>query len=368
MRFIIAPDAFKGSLTSFEASEAMAAGIRDVLPDSDIVQLPLADGGEGTMAVLQHYGGGEIRHYSFDTSQGHQQFSCLRQNDRAVIESALLVGLTLPSMQRELVMQRSSWVLGTLIRHLIDEGVRDFVIGLGGSATNDGGLGMLMALGMQVCDGAGESVAPNADGLLDLASVDTEPLAEIRRCCHFTILSDVTSSLCGETGATAVYGPQKGLAEAEVAPLDDAMRRYAALCQLELTDAPGAGAAGGLGFALMLLGGEMHSGADYVIAASGMEAVLTDADWLLTGEGRGDAQTLAGKLPLRVARLARRHSVRAALIAGDVDEENCKELHRRFDAVVSARPSGMSVDEAIGEAEVLLRRATADWVRRLNAD
>jgi glycerate kinase len=365
MRFVIAPDAFKGSLTAFEAADAMAAGVRDAFPDSNIVTLPLADGGEGTLAVLQHYGGGERMHDSLDTPHGCHAAACLRQEGRAVIESAQLIGLTLPSMQSTPVMQRSSRALGALIRQLMDEGVRDFVIGLGGSATNDGGLGMLMALGLQAHDAAGKAVTPDANGLLQLASIDAGPLADIRRECHFTILSDVTSPLCGKTGATAVYGPQKGLAGADVMPLDAAMHRYAGWCRADLMDAPGAGAAGGLGFALLLLGGTMHSGADYVIAASGLETELAGADWLLTGEGRSDSQTLHGKLPLRAADLARHLRVNTALVAGDIDASSAALLADHFDAVVSARPAGMAVQTAIAQAEPLLRAVTAAWVNGL---
>jgi glycerate kinase len=173
-----------------------------------------------------------------------------------------------------------------------------------------------------------------------------------------TVLSDVVSPLCGKNGATAVYGPQKGVRKDDVAAIDAAIERFAALCEKpELMDVPGAGAAGGLGFALMVVGGEMVSGAEFVMDAMELSSKLSGADWVMTGEGRSDAQTLQGKLPLKVAQAARSAGAKVALVSGSVDQGALSHLEQEFDLVISAKPDGMDVEQAMGQAESLLAKA-----------
>lgn len=307
------------------------------LPDTEIISCPLADGGEGTFDLLSPYLSDNIH----------------------LIESSRLIGLNLPEMRSLNVIQRGSDALGQAILSGLEGGKREFVIGLGGSATNDGGLGMLMALGLQAWDVQGEPVEPNLAGLLSIKSINIslDPrLIESR----ITILSDVVSPLCGKNGATAIYGAQKGVEEADVDGIDEAMACFAGLCgRTDLIDAPGAGAAGGLGFALMLIGGEMVSGADYVMEKTGFRHHLNDADWVITGEGCSDGQTLQGKLPVKVAQAAREAGAKVALISGSVERYALPDLEQQFDWVIGTKPDGMSVNQAIKQAEVLVANAAS---------
>lgn len=344
---VIAPDSFKGTLTAAQAAAAMTDGIHAVLPDAEIIACPLADGGEGTAEVLAPYLAESV---------------CL-------IESARLLGLNLPEMQALHVMQRGSWPLGLAMRKGLDAGLREFVIGLGGSATNDGGLGMLMALGMQAFDAQGRTVAPNLAGLLSVQRVDMSTLAPELAQSRLTILVDVDSPLCGSDGATAVYGPQKGISGEDIQAVDDAMARFARLCGQccrgePLMDMPGAGAAGGLGFALiMLLDGEVVSGAGYVMAKSGFSRKLAAADWVISGEGRSDAQTLQGKLPYQVLKTAKAAGCRTALISGSLDASVMAGLLMLADHVLAA---GEDMPANQAEAARGLRAAASVWARGMN--
>jgi glycerate 2-kinase len=365
MRVLIAPDAFKGSLSAAEAAEAMAAGIRDAIPDAGIVMLPLADGGEGTMDALISYVIHEENNINIDNK-------CIYIDEHgenvALIESAHWLGLNHPAMQATDVRQRGSGTLGEVIRGLLDEGIRRFVIGLGGSATNEGGLGLLAALGLRALDGQGRNVSPDLQGLFTTSTLDMTAMDARLADCHLTILTDVDAPLCGAEGATFTFGPQKGLPEDSLGPVDQAMAGFASLAEATFgrsaCEMPGSGAAGGLGFAFALLGGQLVSGADYVIAKAGLAGKLAGCDWVLTGEGRSDAQTLAGKLPLKVAVLSRDAGVRVALISGDVADGSM--LTGTFDAVISARPQGMAVETAMAQAGVLLRQAACRWAKRLS--
>jgi len=232
------------------------------------------------------------------------------------------------------------------------------VIGLGGSATNDCGLGMLMALGVKAFDAEGEAVQPNLAGLLTIESIDITGLDARLAESRLTVLSDVVSPLCGKNGATSVYGPQKGVREGDVERINAAMARFAELCgRPGLANEPGAGAAGGLGFAMRLMGGELVSGGDYVIEKVRLREQLQGAVWVITGEGRSDAQTLQGKLPLKVAQAARSAGAKVALISGAVDEAVRPELEKEFDLVIGVSPDAMAVEQALQCAEALLSRA-----------
>lgn len=335
-KVVVALDSFKGSLTSKQVAAIIADTLGSTLSDAEIVQCPLADGGEGSAEILA---------------------PCL-PDDVCLIESAQLIGLNQPRMRSLDVMDRGSASLGEAILKGLDAGKREFVIGLGGSATNDCGLGMLMALGLQAFDEHGIPVESNLRGLLSAKSVDVTKLDQRLSESRSTVLGDVVSPLRGKNGATAVYGPQKGVREEVVSVIDEAMGRFAMLSgKPELADTPGAGAAGGLGFAMMLLGGEMVSGADFVMEKTGFCEKLAGADWVITGEGRSDAQTLHGKLPLKVAEMARSAGVKVALLSGSLDKSVLVELEKRFDLVIGAQPDGMSADQAMEQAEKMLSDA-----------
>jgi glycerate kinase len=280
----------------------------------------------------------------------------------AVIEVAQVVGITDADGMRVPVGERSTRGVGELVRRLLDDGIRRFMIGLGGSSTNDGGAGMLVALGLRLTDAHGRVVPPTPTGLGTLASIDAGALDPRVAESAITIMSDVNNPLCGERGATAIFGPQKGVRPEEVAAFDATIGRFAALAEAAVGRSaaanPGAGAAGGLGFALQLVGGTFHSGAEVVAGLIGLDAALTGAEWAFTGEGRSDAQTLLRKAPFVVAERARARGVPVTLLSGAVDARALPELGRVY-AGCFALPSGpATLDQCIaGAADLLADRA-----------
>jgi glycerate kinase len=348
VKFLIAPDAFKGSLTAGQASEVIARGIHSVIPDAELILCPLADGGEGTAELLRPH----------------------LDDDHCLIESAELIGLNLPEMLSLPVEKRGSSAMGESILKALDRGNRHFIVALGGSATNDAGLGMLMKLGLRAADQNGMEVKPSLSGLLTLNGIDTSNLDRRLSECGFTILTDVASPLCGKNGATAVYGPQKGVDESEVARIDHAVSDFADICSGAFGFDPrlkeGAGAAGGLGYALMLIGGKAVSGADYVIKMTGFKQLLDGMDWVVTGEGCSDAQTLQGKLPFKIALAAREAGVKSALLSGSIEQRAYPALQDRFDLVISAKPDGLSAEKAMPQAISLLKRAAIRFAAKIS--
>jgi len=358
MRILIAPDSFKGSLTSREAAAAMASGIRSAMSDADVFTMPLADGGEGTLDVLHAQCGGAVRNgiLYFDDNG----VSC------ALIESARLIGLSLPDMQAD-VFERGSAKLGVAVLAALDAEVQDIRIALGGSATVDGGLGFLATLGCRVLNRAGESVSPDLNGMMQAELIDIGGLDRRLRHVRMTILCDVQNPLCGSQGAVHLYGPQKGIQDNRLTEVESAMQQWGDLCEqafgVSLMHDAGAGAAGGLGFALCLLGAQAVSGAEYVMAICDFEQVMKTVDWVVTGEGKSDAQTLHGKLPIIVAAKARRNGVKTALISGII--EQAEVMEKSFDAIHVVCPDGVSVRQSMSSAGVLLQQATARWAGSL---
>ena len=363
MRILLAPDSFKGSLTSVQAAAAMADGIRSVRADVKIITMPMADGGEGTRDVLHTIYGGEVHDEILYFE--HKGRSC------ALIESALFVGVMLPAMQGH-VFERGSRPLGDALSAVLDAGVRDIHIALGGSATVDGGLGLLMALGWQVLDAEGNPVSADLYGLMQAREIIIDTLDQRLKGVSITLLLDVQNPLCGKNGAVEVYGAQKGIRDDQAGAVEAAMRQWADLCELRtalsVQELSGAGAAGGLGFALLLLSGvadmQAVSGADYVMQASHFENALKSVHWVVTGEGQSDGQTLQGKLPLMVARKARQTSVSVALISGEICDYKMLENH--FDNIIVVRPDNRSVNESMRYAERYLAQAAARWMQEVD--
>lgn len=360
MRILIAPDAFKGSLTSGEAADAMASGIRLAMPDAEIITMPLADGGEGTLDVLHSQCGGDVLN------------GILYFNDHGVpgslIESARLIGLNLPDMQAD-PFERGSAKLGLALLSALDAGVRDIRIALGGSATVDGGLGLLGALGCRVLNQRGEVVSADLNGMMQVEQVDTGGIDPRLKDTRMIILCDVQNPLCGSYGAVYMYGAQKGIQDNKLTAVEAAMRRWARVCEqafgISVMQRAGAGAAGGLGFALQLPGAEVVSGAEYVMAACDFDRVVQTVDWVVSGEGKSDAQTLQGKLPIIVAAKAHAYGVKTALISGLV--ESVEIMEKEFDAVHCACPCGFSVHQAMANAGPLLQQAAAKWAVSLRS-
>ena len=359
---VVAPDSFKGSLAAPAICTAIARGLKRVWPDVEIRACPMADGGEGTLdAVLSR--GGDRKTRGVTGAGGKERTAAYgivdaAEGTTAIIEAAEVVGITDPAGMAVEVTGRSTTGVGELIRALLDEGVRRFMIGVGGSSTNDGGSGMLAALGLEIADGSGQLVAPTPAGLAKAARADASGLDRRLSEAAITIMSDVNNPLCGERGATAVFGPQKGVRPGDIATLDATLARYATLVEQavgrKVAQLPGAGAAGGLGFALQLAGGSFRSGAEVVADLIGLDAALEGATWAFTGEGRTDSQTLLRKAPFVVAERARAAGVPITLISGAVDAAALPELSKVFSGCF-ALPSGpMSLADCIAGADALL--------------
>ncbi len=339
MNVLLAPDSFKGTLSALEAAQAMAAGVRRVCPDAAVRLLLMADGGEGTLEAVLAACPGELCDCVVSgpdgTSRAVRYATAQVDGARtAIIEVARVVGPGLPAVASCPVEARSTRGVGELLLHALAAGHRRFLVGLGGSSTNDGGAGLLAALGMVLRDAQGRPLAPTLQGMAALAGLDFGSLEPRLAQCDIRLLTDVRNPLCGARGATAVYGPQKGVARADVAAFDARLKRYAALGDAwvgrPVSRRAGAGAAGGLGYALQLLGARRCSGAEYLCRLLGVDRALREADLLITGEGRGDAQTLQGKAPAVLARHARAAGVPAALIAGSLDAAAMPALDRLF--------------------------------------
>ena len=354
MKIVIAPDSFKESLGAAAVAAALADGLRQVLPEAEIVMVPMADGGEGTLAALCGAGGESVDVHGPRGAMVAARFGVLADGSTAVIEVAQAIGLDkVPPAQRNPRLA-SSFGVGELITACLDRGLRHFVVGLGGSATVDGGVGMLQALGVRFLDGQGASLPAQLGGgrLADIAVVDFSSLDRRLADAHFDIACDVDNPLCGERGAAAVFGPQKGATADDVAALERGLRHVYALMETALgrlvAELPGAGAAGGLGAAILLcLDAALRPGVDVLIEATKLDSLLAGAGLVVTGEGRVDEQTLFGKAPAGVARLARARGVPVIAVGGSLDAVHALWRSGLFDAVEAAVCRPCTVADAL---------------------
>ncbi|MFM0054611.1 glycerate kinase [Paraburkholderia phytofirmans] len=356
---VIAPDSFKGSLSAEQVAQAIAAGIKRARPAAEVRICPMADGGEGTLdAMLTR--GGERRTLSVRGAAGpvREALTGLLVDGSAIIETAEVVGITDPVGMGVPVDARSTRGMGEAIRALMDAGVRRFFVALGGSSTNDGGAGLLAGLGLKLFDAQDNELDATPEQLARLARVDVSQLDARLSNTQFVGMSDVDNPLTGEHGATAVFGPQKGVKPEQVATIDAALARFADLLEPALGRTaralPGAGAAGGLGFALHMLGAQFEPGAETVARQIGLDAALEGADWLITGEGRSDVQTLHGKAPFIACRHAQAAGVPATLISGGVDSAALPRLAEYFSGCFSPAPGPITLEVAIRDAARLL--------------
>ena len=320
-------DSFKGSLTSMEAGAAVSSGILRVYPDAKIKVLPLADGGEGTVEALTLGMGGELQSIKVTGPSDDQkitaQYGILRDKKTAIIEMAAAAGLTLLPLEKRNPLYTTTYGVGEILRDAIHKGCRHFIVGIGGSATNDGGLGMLQALGWQMLDNVGEAVPHNALGLERLAVIDDSTVLPELKECTFRIACDVTNPLLGQEGCSAVFGPQKGAPPNMIPIMDEWLQHYAELAKAKYPQAnpqaPGAGAAGGLGFAfLTFTRANLESGINIVMKETRLEEQIAAADLVITGEGRLDGQTVMGKAPIGIARIAKKYEKPVIAFSGCV--------------------------------------------------
>jgi glycerate kinase len=353
---VIAPDSFKGSLSAEQVAQAIASGIQRARPDATVRICPMADGGEGTLDAMLT-SGGERRKLSVRGAAGpvREALTGLLADGSAIIETAEIVGITDPVGMGVPVEARSTRGMGEAIRALLDAGVRRFFVALGGSSTNDGGAGLLAGLGLKLFDAQDKELDATPEQLARVARLDVSQLDARLADTQFVGMSDVDNPLTGDHGATAVFGPQKGVKPEQVAPIDAALARFADLLEAALgrtaRDQPGAGAAGGLGFALHMLGAQFEPGAETVARQIGLDAALEGA---ITGEGRSDVQTLHGKAPFIACRHAQAAGVPATLLSGAVDSAALPRLAEYFSGCFSPAPGPITLEVAIREAARLL--------------
>jgi glycerate kinase len=367
MHIVIAPDAFKESLSALEVATQIEAGFRDVFPAWTYRKVPVADGGEGTVAALVAATAGRCIQHTVSGPLGTPVQACfgLSGDGRtAFVEMAAASGLALlPPAQRDPLAATSHGV-GELLLAALDAGASTLVVGIGGSASTDGGAGMAQALGVRLLDADGRALAPGIGGgaLAALARIDASGLDPRLRACTIQVACDVDTPLTGAQGAAAVFGPQKGATPAQVAQLEANLRHYAAVIAADLGVAvaarPGAGAGGGLAAALVaLLGAPLCPGVEIVAEALGLEALLADADLVITGEGRLDGQSAHGKAPLGVARIARRLGKPVLAIAGGLDAGAALLHAQGIDAMFGAVQRPCTLEQALAEAAANLRAA-----------
>ena len=329
MRAVIAIDSLKGSLSSIEAGQAIAEGIRKADAKADVVIRPLADGGEGTVEALVCGMNGTLQHVKVTGPLGESvvcEYGIIAETKTAVIEMSGAAGITLVPDAKKNPLYTTTYGVGEVIRDAIEKGCRRFIVGIGGSATNDGGIGMLQALGYGFLNKDGQQVPFGAIGLKELETItDTYVLPELAEC-EFKIACDVTNPLCGENGCSAVYGPQKGANPSMIMEMDKWLRYYAALAREKFPKAnpneSGTGAAGGLGFAfLTFTNAVLESGIKIVLEETKLESYVKGADVVVTGEGRLDFQTAMGKAPVGVAGLAKKFDIPVLAFAGSVTKD-----------------------------------------------
>lgn len=326
LKVVAAIDSFKGSMSSLEAGQAAREGILRAVPDACVQVCPLADGGEGTMEALVEALGGERRRVEVAGPLGTPvtcTYGIIPAAKTAVMEMSQAAGITLVPEEKRNPMDTTTFGVGEMIRDAIEKGCRKFIMGIGGSATNDGGAGMLMALGYDLLDQEGRPIPYGAAGLEKLVKIGTDHVLPQLSQCTFTIACDVDNPLCGSRGCSAVFGPQKGADEAMIRQMDQWLERFAHLAKTVFPgadpDLPGSGAAGGLGFAFRtFLNGSLESGIQIVIRETGLEAYIRDADVVITGEGRLDEQTAMGKAPAGVASLGKKYKKTVIAVAGSV--------------------------------------------------
>jgi len=378
MKIIIAPDSFKGSLTAKEAAASIAEGFADVFPVAEIVQLPIADGGEGTTEILVAATSGKLNSTKVVGPLGdtvNAVWGVFGESETGVVEIASACGLDMLEPEARNPMLASSFGLGELILAGLNQGVRHFIVGLGGSACNDGGAGMMQALGVKFFDASGEELEKGGGNLHKLSWIDINNLDVRLQQVSFEVACDVDNPLIGEWGASAVFGPQKGANPQMAAELDANLEHYANIIHKaigkDVSSTPGAGAAGGLGAAfLTFFNAELKSGIDIVLDALKFESHLESADLLITGEGRIDSQSLHGKAPIGIAKRAKQHQCTVFVIAGSVGGDVGLIKAQGIDAVYSVVSEMVTLDEALTQPAKHLarvsRKVAKDCLQKIN--
>lgn len=374
MKVIIAIDSFKGSLTSNEAGQAIKEGILSVYHDAEVKIIPVADGGEGTVEALVLGMNGQLEQIMVTgplDDKVKANYGVLPESKTAIIEMAQASGLTLISQELRNPLNTTTYGVGEVIKEAINKGCRNFVVGIGGSATNDAGVGMLQALGFEFYNEAGELVGTGGRVLNEIKSIKVENAMKELAECTFKIACDVDNPLYGTNGAAHIYGPQKGATPEIVKELDCGLVNFSEVVKValnkDIANTPGAGAAGGLGYGFMaFLNGNLQSGVDIIIEATKLDEAVADADFLITGEGRLDHQTAMGKAPIGITKIGKKHGAKVIALAGCISDDAKTCNIEGVDAYFGIQPGAISLEDAMNiENAAKNLRNTAEQTFRL---
>ena len=372
MKIVIAPDSFKGSLTAIEVSDAIEIGVKKAFPDSLVEKIPMADGGEGTVQCLVNATQGKLYDKEVVGPLGETvvaSFGILGDQTTASIEMASASGLPLVPPDRKNPMITTTYGTGQLIKAALDHGCQKMIIGIGGSATNDGGAGMLQALGVQLLDKSGKEIGFGGEQLTKLAQIDISKIDPRIRDVKILVASDVQNPLCGNTGASRIYGPQKGATEEMIIALDAALSHYADIIKQDLgkniKNIPGAGAAGGLGAGLIaFLDAELKPGIDIVINTVQLERIVQDADLVITGEGEINGSTIYGKTPIGVARVAKKFQIPVLSVSALIDDSGWIVKEHGIDYLIKPENPTMEIEFPQSRKIDLLSNTVLDFLRK----
>ncbi len=375
MRILIAPDSYKGSLTAIEVAEAMERGFVRVFSDAQVTKVPIADGGEGTVEALVYATGGKIFRTMVADPLGQpieSFWGALGDRETAVIEMAAASGLTLVPQNKRNPGLTSSFGTGQLIIEAINHGYRKIILGLGGSATNDGGSGMARALGVRFLDGYGASLPEGCLALKNLARIDLTGIDSRVGSTEIIVACDVDNPLCGPLGASAIFGPQKGATPEMVRELDGSLRTFSEVASRvmgrNVADIPGSGAAGGMGAGLLLFTeAVLMSGIQIVIEATGLDSLIERTDLVVTGEGMTDRQTSFGKAPAGIGALAKKHGKVAICLSGSLGEGAEDILEHGVQAIASITAGPMTLEQCLSQAAPLIEKAAIRFALTLRA-
>lgn len=371
MKIVIAPDSFKDSLSAEKVADAIALGLADVLPQAQIIKCPMADGGEGTVDAIVAAGNGQLRRNTVQGPFGapvQASWGWLPDSHTAIIEMAEASGLQRVALDQRNACTSSTYGTGELIKAALDAGAQRIILAIGGSATNDAGAGALQALGLRLLDAEQQTLARGGLALTHLTAIDLQGLDSRLAEVRFEIAADVNNPLCGEHGASAIFGPQKGASPEQVQLLDTALDHFADHCARvlprDVRHEPGSGAAGGLGFAAKaFFGAEFRAGVEVVAELVRLAEAVKGADLVITGEGRFDAQTLRGKTPFGVARIAQQHGVPVVVLAGTLGEGYQALYEHGINAAFAVTSGPMTLEHACAHASRLLTDRARDVAR-----
>jgi len=365
MKIVVAPDSFKGSLTAVEVADAIGQGVREIFPEAEIVKIPMADGGDGTVQCLVNATGGGILREKVTGPLGDEvlaSYGILGDKKTAVIEMAEASGLTLIPENKRNPLITTTYGTGQLIKAALDQGCRKMIVGIGGSATNDGGAGMVQALGAKLLDKDGEEIGFGGGELKKVFRIDTKYLDNRLSETKVLIASDVSNPLCGPKGASRIYGPQKGATPKIIEELDESLAYFAEIIKRDLNkdikDMPGAGAAGGLGASLIaFLDAELRPGIDIMIEIVKLEQAIKDADLVITGEGKIDSQTIYGKAPIGVAKIAKKYNVPVIAVAAIIGDDADVVHQYGISSLISVSGQPMRLEDTVPNKVSLIKNS-----------